>query len=260
MDRKKLKEHIANHAIVKNYLPQDFNATFEKFFEIAGFHYNVYHAMEEVCLPKLRAVVKKHYPDLTVVHPVIEEYVNEVSSTTIFSLAYMMKGLVRDMKDGVDIQAKYPKLEEWRDFYVHPKPSTMEGVPRNLFLYPDDEQWAKYVEEENRELYRFFCWEEKRKTDFYDIVQPELFKVYPVLEELEGDFWVLYAVNLRDEYEEWLTVMESTESAVQYEMPPESVRWDNEKYYAEKSARYAKYSKNSQAKREAMIKSFEITI
>jgi hypothetical protein len=258
MDKKQLKELLANHAMLKKYLPDDFNESAETFFEFADFFYNVNEAMQDATARQLRKLVSKQYPDLAVVHPILEAAIDETNRMTMFGLAYIMKGLVEDMKIGTDIQAKYPKMEEWRAFYVHPKPNTMEGVERNHFLFPDEESWAKHVEEENKAMYRHFCWEENRKNEFYEIVQPALMQYYPVLQDIEGDFWVLYAVNLRDEYESWLSNMEMMESIVQYEMPPESINWEWDKYKAEKRLRYEKYGKASQGKRTAMIEAFEM--
>jgi hypothetical protein len=257
MDKNDLKQRIAEYAINKDLFPEDFKASVERFFEMAGFFYEVFDAMSKACDAKLRALATRHYPDLAVVHPIIEEYLHEVNTGIVQGIVYGMRGLVNDMKEGVDFHEKYPKLEEWRSYYCHPKPKITTDKDRYSWDPVDDAEWEKEKHQQNRELYRLFCWEEHRKTEFYEIVQPELFKVYPVLNELEGDAWVLYAVNLRDEYENWLTIMESTESAVQYEMPPECVHWDSEKYWAEKSARYKQYGSRSD-KRIAMINSFPI--
>jgi hypothetical protein len=97
-----------------------------------------------------------------------------------------------------------------------------------------------------------YFWSEHRKTDFYDIIQPSLLKLSPPLENLEGDFRVLYAVNLRDAYEEWLSCMEYLEiivpwnSLLKYQVEPEDFR-------KEMSARYSTHAKKSHAGCEAMI-------
>ncbi len=260
MNREDLKKYMATVAIHEGKLPTDLKTAFQTFFELADFYINVYTAMADETREPLTRLAKEHYPELlTATHPLQIEYIEDANTTTVFGLVYQMRGIVRDMAEGTDILAKYPKMEQWKDFYFHRKPSVVKESHRNVWLHKTDEEWEQYKEQENRAMYQFFCWEEQRKKEFYDIVQPVLFKLYPPLNDLEGDFWVLYAVNLRDEYECWLSSMEHLQGAIEYEMPPESINWDDEKFRKEYSARYKVY-RNRKSKRNEMIDSFVPTI
>jgi hypothetical protein len=248
-----INETRVNFEIYKQYLPNDFKASVDRYFEIRDFHYNVYMALEKECVPKLEALARKHYPPLAgSLHEVLRESIASTSAATCFGIAYKMKGLVKRMNEGIDVRSQYPKLEHWREFYLHPKPHTLEDKNRSPFLHKDDAAWEEEKKRQNREMLRYFMWCEQRKTEFYDIIQPPLFRLYPELEDLEGDFWVLYAVELRDAYEEWLSMMEQTETVVIYQMPPESINWKYEDYRKEVSARYLTY-KDADKSREASI-------
>ena len=258
-DKDKLKQEIAEYEIQKNRFPKDVKLLIESFFEIAGFQFNVVDALKEECLKKLSVLATKQYIGFSdVTDPVIIKFINTINNNAILNIAYVMRGMVKDMNANIDIKVKYPRLEEWRDFYVFPKPHTINENKRNKFAYPDDEEWAQYVKHENREMLRFFCWEEQRRTEFYDIIQSVLFALYPLLNNIEGDFWVLYAVNMRDKYEDWKTSMEDVETKLHYEMPSESVNWEYEKFSNEISKRYDVYGASSTAKRDEQIKSFKL--
>ncbi len=252
------KETRLNYEIYKKHLPDDFTSFFEKYLEFRDFHLGVSEALEDACLPQLEKLCRQHYPPLDGdLHPLLAEWVTTTHTATCFGIAYQMKGLVNRMNEGMDVAATYPKLEEWREFYLHPKPNTLEDSERSLFRFPDDDEWEKEKERENREMLRFHLWEEQRKKEFYDIIQPPLWKLYPVLETLEGDFWVLYAVEMRDAYEEWLSMMEHIEGIIEYEMPPESINWENKKFREEHYARYQLNPKR-ESKRLEMIDAFKL--
>jgi hypothetical protein len=258
-DKEEFRQLFINYQINKHLYPKELHNSLEEFFNITDFYFNVVEALIEECSGKLTALAYQHYPDLVSVNsPIIKDYFKDINETVLFGLAYSMKRLVVDMKSGVDIKDKYPELENWRSFYLHPKPTTMERFERNMKRFPDDNEWEKYVEKENREMKRFFLWEEKRKTEFYHVFQPVLMRLYPALCDLEGDCWVLFAVNLRDEYEIWKSAMEEVELGIIYEMPPEFVKWEHKKFSDELSKRYEKYSKISMKKRNDQINTIKL--
>ena len=260
--KKSRKETRINFEIYKKYLPEDYKSNLEKYFEICDFHFNVSEGLTNECKPKLEKLAREHYPDFNDnLHPLLADWITTTHETTCFGIAYHMKGLVQRMKNGINIKEQYPKLEEWRAFYFHQKPNTLEDKERNMYLWPDDEAWEEEKKKENREMLRFFLWEQQRKRDFYDIIQPALFRLYPVLESIEGDHWLLYAVNLRDDYEEWLSLMEHVEHIIEYGMPPESINWEKEKFSAESYRIYTEkklwlnHDNNTRAK---LIKAFKL--
>jgi len=168
----------------------------------------------------------------------------------MFTLEKMLSDIKEDVKPG----DKYTKLEQWREFYCKPqKPMTLSDKEREYRNYLSDEEWNKDREEENRKLLIFHQWEEKRKAEYYDVVQPLIFKYLPELYDIEDDYWVLYAVAVRDLYEEWKILCERPEIIIDYDMPLESVNMSSEEF--QKSLR--KYmelrGRSAEAKRDVRI-------
>lgn len=258
-EKEELKNLYLNYQINKDYYPDDIRELIEQFFSLSDFYHNVYEALIENCSSKLTHLAYTQYPDLsTITSPILLEYIKTTNEAVLSGIVFSMKKLVMDMLAKRNISEQFPKLQEWREFYMHPTPHTMKETDRNRRIHPDDLEWKKYVEKENREMKRFFIWEEKRKTEFYNIVQPELMKLYPAITDLEGDFWVLYAVIIRDEYEIWKSIMEKIEGIIIYEMPPESIEWDHKKFGDEHYRRYSKYGEISMKKRNDQINSIRL--
>lgn len=216
----------------KDKFPEDFRGTVEEFAEWATFYYEVYEPCAERMIPQLKRLLLKQYPDLKgAMHPSQVKYIGEIVETTPFSLVFGMKRLLKEQRDLKDARDKYPKIDEWREFYGKPEePGTVSDESRNMFLWSKDEDWEKYKAEQNEEMRIFHEWQQKRLKEYYDIVQPLLFEYMPELENFEGDFWVLYAVTLRDEYESWKDNCEHLENSIEYHLPPESVDWEWEVY------------------------------
>jgi Ni2+-binding GTPase involved in maturation of urease and hydrogenase len=117
MNSEDLKKHMATVAIHQDKLPEDLKTVIQNFFEIADFHINVYQSMADETREPLTRLAKEHYPELlTATHPLQIEYIEEVNTTTVFSLVNQMRGLVLDMKEGTDILVKYPKMEQGEIF------------------------------------------------------------------------------------------------------------------------------------------------
>ena len=113
--------------------------------------------------------------------------------------------------------------------------------------------WEKYKEEEKNKMFVFHDWEENRKKEYYDIVQPMLFKYLPDLNKTEGDYWVIYAVCIRDNYEEWKSLCEEMETTIDYKMPLESVNWKYEDWHKLFKKHFPKYKKTAEVKRDKRI-------
>jgi len=85
------------------------------------------------------------------------------------------------------------------------------------------------------------------------LVQHLLFEYLPKLNELEPDFWVLYAVTVRDNYEEWTSCCEHLETAIEYHLPPDSINWENEAFRKTLHKQRKLYSKQVEERRVKMI-------
>jgi hypothetical protein len=162
--------------------------------------------------------------------------------------------LLIDYNNNVDLRQKEPRLEEFREFYCNPQPPSLrDDENRAFYTWLSDEEWEKEKQEDNKKMIIFNEWEQKRKTEFYDIIQPALFRYLPGLNEIEKDYWVMYAVYLGDEYEIWKSLCENLEITIDFQMPPESVNWPIEEWRKMVHERYDTYGKESDEKRDTRI-------
>ena len=100
----------------------------------------------------------------------------------------------------------------------------MAKIAKKTKRYPSDltdEEWEVKKEKTNELTMAYYHFTENRKSAWYDVMQPMNFVYLPELNEMEGDYWVMYAVKMRDEYENWKTRMEYAETVIEYDMDPE---------------------------------------
>jgi hypothetical protein len=246
----KLDFHIHKH-----HLPADFRHEAEKFLDFCAFYYDAFQACSRLLIPRLNKLMLRHYPATAkATHPAQVQYINDTNEGHLFGLFTDLRNLLHEQEQGVNILEKYPKLESWREFYCKPsQPATLDDKLRNIYLYPNDEDWKKHQAEENRLLKILHDWQETRKNEYYDLVQPLLFEYLPKLNDLDGDFWVLYAVTLRDNYEEWTSCCEHLETAIEYHMPPKSINWKTEDFKKALRENRPHYSKQVDEQRHQMI-------
>ena len=180
----------------------------------------------------LRKLMLEQFPSFTTVEgPLFEEYFCDFNENLACDLVNSMNDLMDNHKDGRGLKEKYPKWEEWRKFYgTPPDPDKVDVIERYPFFQGTDEEWEANVQKEYRMMRQFRHWEQNRQQAFYDIVQPILLELYPEIPEMEGDAWLLYAITLRDGYENWKSLCEDLESVIEYKMPPECFYWENEKF------------------------------
>ncbi len=223
-----MKNWELSYHINKEHLPTDFRDTMETFLEFYHFYTNTYESCNHRLAPELNKLMLCHYPATQqATHPTQLEYIKDLHETNIFGLLLTLRNRLREQKEGINIHEKYPKLESWKQFYCNPsQPNTVHDNTRNIHLHPDNTEWEKYKAEENHKLKQLHTWRQTRQQEYYDLVQPYLFEYLPQLHNLEPDYWVLYAVTIRDCYEEWLTSCEYLETAIEYHLPPDSITWD----------------------------------
>lgn len=174
----------------------------------------------------------EHYPCFaTVSGPVFEEYFQDFNENLANELVNPMNNLLDNHKYGDGLKEKYPKWERWRKFYgAPPDPDHVDVIERYPFYRGTDEEWEAHVQEEYRLIRQFQHWELNRQQQFYDIIQPILLELYPEIPEMEGDAWLMYAIIVRDAYENWKSICEDLELVIEYKMPPESLYWESEKF------------------------------
>lgn len=223
-----LRNLQVDYHLHKHHLPTGFRHEAEKFLDFCNFYYHIFQPCSHQLIPQLNQLMHRHYPaTTTATHPIQLQYIKDTNEGHLFGLFTALRNLLHEQTQDINIHEKYPKLETWKKFYCNPsQPDTLGDNLRNIHLFPDDEDWKQHQSEENRKLKILHDWHEKRKNEYYDLVQPFLFEYLPQLHNLEPDYWVLYAVTIRDNYEEWTTSIEYLETSIQYHLPPDSITWD----------------------------------
>jgi hypothetical protein len=178
--------------------------------------------------------------------PAALSHIKDVHEMNAQGLICTCRQLIEDMHKGMDLHAKYPKLEEWRAFYCNPEQPQVLG-PEDVHRLPGDteETIRQRVEKENAEMR---AWHEEKmsmKDAYFDLMQPLLFQHLPGLQDLEGDHWVIYAVTIRDAYEEWKSLCEEMDTTIELGMPQESITWE----HAERQALISEKFREKLAKR-----------
>lgn len=211
----------------KKIFGDDFSDKLEWFIEYCKFFYGPYMGYVNETKPLLIELAKKQYNGgKELIHTVQADYIDRVCDNNCGCMISQMNKLHGEYEKKIDMHEKYPKLEEWRKFYCNPELPKNADDSRKYYTYLNDEEWEKLRLDENRKFIMIHNFREKRKSEFYDIVQPRLFKHLPKLIEIEDDYWVAYAVTLRDNYEIWKSYCERLEIVNDYDMPPEYVDMD----------------------------------
>jgi len=154
-------------------------------------------------------------------HPLLEACMDDINGNAANNIILEMYRLTDDHDAGIDYAAKYENLESWRAFYGKPpQPDILSDDDRDDYAYLSEEEWQQLKTSENEKMLLYHNWAEKRKAAWYDVVQPLNFKNLPDLQNIEGDYWILYAVAMRDTYERWKSGAERIETVLDYEIDP----------------------------------------
>ena len=239
----------------KGYFPPELDKVLVNSYDSFYFLFNVYRKVMDKMAPALRKLMVKQYPVFkTEKRPLVVEFIDSIATTTGYSLLFRLKTLVEDQKNGVSIPEKYPQLEEWKDFYVRPQqPSRVDESTRPLYSWLNDEQWKAYVETENRKMLEFFNWTEKRKFEFIDVVQTIVLKYFKELENLNSDEWIIYAVDMREEYEYYLSSCENVELFIDCGFPEEDIKLSDKEFTENYGKLSDKIKKQARALRNRRI-------
>lgn len=239
----------------KNYLPKEFIKHIEDKSDSLFFMFKVYRKVMKHLPSAVRELMLEQYPVFkTEKRPMVIEYINTIAETTGHTLLFLLYNLVQGQKKGVNIREKYPKFEEWVDFYGRPhKPDTIDENTRPQYKWLNDEEWIAYRDHENERMLGFFNWEEKRKFEFIDLVQTTIFKYYEEMYELNADEWIIYGVNIRDEYENFLCACEDVELFIDCGFPEEEIKLTDAEFSQNYSELSYEIKRNASALRNRRI-------
>lgn len=150
----------------------------------------------------------------------LNRYIKDVNINIAHELIFQLHALIKSQHEGMIPSEKYPKLDSWREFYCKPETPHYVTDEDKRIEKMTEQEWEVYKQFENEKIDIFHRWKEERKQQWYDAMQPLNFKYLPALNELNGDYWILYAVTMRDNYESWKTGLENIESVLDYGMNP----------------------------------------
>lgn len=177
--------------------------------------------------PRLQQLMFTWFPDFRVhTHSDVLHY---LARTRIHAgtLLHRMRFVQKDYEAGIVASEKYPDIEKRRSFYCVPQVAkTFETRPWYMRTKPDGVSMEKYVADTNRTLALVNEWELAKQQAFADTVQPLLRQALPSLEAIEGDWWVIYAVELRESMETFFARLDEVDFTLQIGMPPETLAMD----------------------------------
>ncbi|MBP6456261.1 MAG: hypothetical protein KA275_05970, partial [Chitinophagaceae bacterium] len=142
--------------------------------------------------------------------------------------------LVKKFKQGVNLQELHgkEKLDRWRAFYyAPPEHSELTDADRNPYLPQTDEAWAAYKEKENEYHNLFFAHEQWKEKIYTTTINNILLHFYPIIADFEGDYWLLYAMHLKDSYCKHKEYMHYIECNWDYDMPSSMLELSKEAYF-----------------------------
>jgi hypothetical protein len=245
------------YTLHKNDFEPQLQETIEKKIETLKWWYDIYLPITNDLHPLLAELALKQFPKFEEAtrNETMHQYVNGIHEEIAGKIAAnIYQNTVVAMREKEDLNAKYPRLEEWREFYCKPhQPDRMDDSGRKWKTWLSDEEWEEFKKLEDRRMARFREWELERENGFMNVVQPILFQHLPELNELEGDYFICYAVDLRDYYENWKSWLEHAETVIENEMPYETVFYFGEDFRLLYKPYYDKNSKRLEVERDKII-------
>ncbi len=216
----------------RDKFPEDFNGLLNSYFELRKAFYETLPAFEKTIHQALLPLMFKQFPDfINITSEELKSHLKTINELFAFDIFWKIFKLIEFDKQKIGWEKKYPGMQGWKEFYC--KPQEADKAKRSHYYhttFASDEEWRLFEEEENKKLLAYHLWEQNRQQQFYDIVQPLIFQTFPDVQNIEGDAWVVYAVAVRDNYEDWKSFSERIESIIDYQLPPGSFMWDYKEY------------------------------
>lgn len=218
----------------KDVFPPEAIESFETNKDILYIITSVYPKINRAITPALRRLMYKQYPVLrTEMRPLVVEFIEDtlyITGTVLFLMK--MYRLVHGHNTGVNIRDLYPDLDSWVDFYCRPaKPPVLKDVRPETYFWITDEEWKIEAAEEYESMLEFFNWEQTRQAEFINLVQKIYFKYYPELLNLSADEWVIFAVDIREEYESFKLYCSHVEEFIDCGFPEEDMKLTDKEYF-----------------------------
>jgi len=218
----------------RDFLPSEVKNYFEEQKDIIRMIFTVRPKIKKHLTPALRNLMFRQYPVLqSETRPIVVEFINEIVEITASEL-YLRKmfDLVHGHNTGVNVREEFPEIDSWTEYYEHPrKPDFVDEKFRNEYWWISDIEWKTEVKEEEKKRLQFKQWEETRKKEFIILVQNMFFKYYKELLDLNSDEWSLYALIIREEYDNFKTYCEHIEEFIDCSFPEEDMKLSDIEYF-----------------------------
>jgi len=222
------------------YLKRESNEQSGPTLDISLFYTGIYNPVMQELAPLVRKLMLRQYPVIdTEYRHMVLDYINWLVSSAGHRLLLNLFVLVRDQKEGINLREKYPDFENWIEVYARPsKPQLVSVEDFSKFTVFTNHEKKSLVAEENIDIITIFEKKEKLKKDYYDIVQPIVFKHYPALQDLDYDGWIIYAVHIREDYEDFKYRCEHVKTFIEYEFQEEDINLKYDEFQAKFRLKY----------------------
>lgn len=240
----------------KDILPPEATNYFDENKDILHLITYVQPKIKRYIVPALRKLMYRQYPVLRAENrPLVVEFIEDILFITATEIFLMkMYRLVHGHNTGVNVRDLYPELDSWVDFYCRPaKPDTVNPIRPQEYFWITDAEWEAQAKEEDEKLLEFFNWEESRQSDFINSVQKIYFKYYSELLDLSSDEWIVFAVDIREEYESFKMYCGHVEEFIDCGFPEEDIKLTDKEYFDKYCSLPDETRKNAQAIRDRRI-------
>ncbi len=202
--------------------------------DVEFFYESVYcPAMAEIA-PKVRRLIEKQYPSVIgEIRPKLVEYINWIANSAGKYLLVSSHELVDDQTEGVNLREKYPELDFWAERYgKRPEPPVPDYTfaDNNPFIkeHISEEIIREVAEESCVEETEYYLRTEKRRKEYFDIVQTVVFKYFKALEDLDYEGWIVYATNINEDYEMYIERCDHIDTIITYNFDEDDLNLDED--------------------------------
>jgi len=208
--------------------------------DISLFYSGVYCPIMDELAHSVRKLMLKQYPVIdTEFRPLVLKYIDWIVSMAGHRFLMNLYVLIQDQKDGINLREKYPDFESWISYYARPaKPELVTDVNFTKFTTFTEQEKQDLMVDENNDIINFFEKEQRLKKEYYDMIQPIVFKYYPAIQNLDYDGWIIYSVQIREDYEDYKFRCEHVETFIEYDFMEEDIHLKYDEFQAKFRIKY----------------------
>jgi hypothetical protein len=204
------------------YFKRESDAIVDLTDEITHFYENVFVPVTSELEPAIYKLMIQQYPLIRgESRPLVMEYINNTIKYVAHEFLMQICMVVLDLKEGVKFSEKYEKFQSWVEFYGRPaeKPvlnyDFFEEYPHLAVNFTQEMKDEFAVESLESETITYET-EGKLMKEYYDVVQPIILKYYKELDDLNYEGWIMYAVQIREVYEDYKYYCEHLHTFIDY--------------------------------------------